>query len=68
VTVGTPVFGELQKDDVILEIQSCDASQMTHKQAQDMVRNAGGSMLLRVRRSVHKHRVTFCREASNCRY
>ena len=51
VTVGTPVFGELQKDDVILEIQNCDASRLTHKQAQDMVRNSGGSMLLRVRRS-----------------
>lgn len=49
-TVGTPVFGELQKDDIILEIQSCDASRLTHKQAQDMIRNAGGSMLLRVRR------------------
>ena len=53
VTVGTPVFGELHKDDVILEIQSCDASRLTHKQAQDMIRNAGGSMVLRVRRSVH---------------
>jgi len=51
VTVGTPVFGELQKDDIILEIQNCDASRLTHKQAQDMIRNAGGSMLVRVRRS-----------------
>jgi len=51
VTVGTPVFGELQKDDIILEIQGCDTARLTHKQAQDMIRNAGGSMLLRVRRS-----------------
>jgi len=51
VTVGTPVFGELHKDDIILEIQNCDASRMTHKQAQDMIRNSGGSMLVRVRRS-----------------
>lgn len=50
VTVGTPVFGELHKDDVILEIQNCDASRLTHKQAQDMIRNSGGSMLVRVRR------------------
>lgn len=50
VTLGTPVFGELHKDDVILEIQSCDASRLTHKQAQDMIRNSGGSMVLRVRR------------------
>jgi len=51
VTAGTPVFGELQKDDIILELQNCDAMRLTHKQAQDMIRNAGGSMLVRVRRS-----------------
>jgi hypothetical protein len=50
VAVGSPVFGDLQRDDVILEIQNCDATQMTHKQAQDMIRNAGGSLLLRIRR------------------
>jgi len=50
VTAGTPVFGELQKDDLILEIQGCDAARLTHKQAQDLIRNAGGSMLVRVRR------------------
>lgn len=50
VTAGTPVHGELQKDDIILEIQNCDAARLTHKQAQDMIRNSGGSMLLRVRR------------------
>lgn len=50
VAVGSPVFGELQRDDVIMEIQSCDASQMTHKQAQDLIRNAGGSLLVRIHR------------------
>lgn len=51
VAVGSPVYGELQRDDVILEIQNCNATQMTHKQAQDLIRNAGGSLLVRVQRS-----------------
>jgi len=60
VTVGTPVHGELQKDDIILEIQSCDASRLTHKQAQDMIRNSGGSILLRVRRSAQPFVLPVC--------
>ena len=60
VTAGTPVFGELQKDDVILEIQNCDASRLTHKQAQDMIRNSGGSMLVRVRRSGQRFVLPVC--------
>jgi hypothetical protein len=58
VAAGSPVFGELQRDDVILEIQNCDATQMTHKQAQDMIRNAGGSLLVRIRRSGHHETTT----------
>ena len=64
VTAGTPVFGELHKDDVILELQNCDASRLTHKQAQDMIRNAGGSMLVRVRRSARVSLLPVCWRAA----
>jgi C-terminal processing protease CtpA/Prc len=50
VAVGSPVDGELHRGDIILEIQNQNAAQMTHKQAQEAIRNAGGSLVLRVKR------------------
>jgi hypothetical protein len=50
VNLGTPSDGELYKGDAVLEIQGCDTSRMTHLDAQDKIRNAGGSLLLRVLR------------------
>lgn len=49
---GSPVDGEIKRGDMILEIQNQDATNMTHRQAQDAIRNAGGSLVLRVRRFV----------------
>jgi len=50
VAIGSPVEGELQRGDVILEIQSQNATNMTHGQAQDAIRNSGGSLSLRIKR------------------
>jgi len=49
----TPADGELQRGDQILEIQSNDASKLTHAQAQELIKKAGGSLLLRLSRSAH---------------
>lgn len=51
VTPCTPAHGELEQGDVILEIQSNPASRLTHAQAKELIRNAGGSILLRLQRS-----------------
>lgn len=50
VSPGTPSDGELLAGDVILQIQGSDAARFTHLQAQDQVRKAGGSLLLRILR------------------
>lgn len=50
VSPGTPSDGELLAGDVILQIQGTEASRFTHLQAQDQVRKAGGSLLLRILR------------------
>lgn len=51
VTPCTPAEGELERGDVILEIQSNPASRLTHSEAKELIRNAGGSILLRLQRS-----------------
>lgn len=50
--LGSPADGELCTGDVILEIQDCDATTMTHQKVQELIKNSGGSLLLRVRRFV----------------
>ena len=50
VFVGSPAEGELHRGDTIAAIENYDASQMTHKQAQDVIKGCGGSCSLRIRR------------------
>lgn len=52
VFVGSPADGELHRGDVIESVQNYDATNMMHKQAQDLIKQAGGSLALRVRRSL----------------
>ncbi|CAL1543367.1 unnamed protein product [Lymnaea stagnalis] len=47
---NSPAEGELQRGDVILSINSRDASQLTHKQAQDLIKHGGGQVQLIVNR------------------
>jgi C-terminal processing protease CtpA/Prc len=50
VFVGSPADGELHRGDAILGINGYDASNMIHKQAQDLIKNAGGTINLIVRK------------------
>lgn len=52
VFVGSPADGELHRGDVIESVQNYDTSNMMHKQAQDLIKQAGGSLSLMVRRSL----------------
>lgn len=51
VFVGSPADGELHRGDAILGINGYDASNMIHKQAQDLIKNAGGTISLIVRKA-----------------
>ncbi|CAD5124109.1 DgyrCDS12411 [Dimorphilus gyrociliatus] len=50
VFVGSPAEGELHRGDIINAIENYDASHMTHKQAQDVIKGCGGSCSLRIKR------------------
>lgn len=50
VFVGSPAEGEVHRGDIILAIDNHDTSNLTHKQAQDIIKNAGGSVSLRLNR------------------
>lgn len=50
VFAGSPADGELHRGDVIESVQNYDACNMMHKQAQDLIKQAGGSLSLLVRR------------------
>ncbi|KAH9495422.1 hypothetical protein Btru_015077 [Bulinus truncatus] len=47
---NSPAEGELQRGDIILSINNRDASQLTHKQAQDLIKHGGGQVQLVVNR------------------
>lgn len=51
VFVGSPADGELHRGDAILGINGYDAANMIHKQAQDLIKNAGGTINLIVRKA-----------------
>jgi len=46
VSPNTPAYGQLNQGDAILSIGGYDASQMTHAQASQMIRNATHSLQL----------------------
>ena len=50
VFAGSPAAVDLQRGDVILSIQSRDAASLFHQDANDMIRNSGGSIHLAIRR------------------
>ncbi|XP_012934762.1 trithorax group protein osa isoform X2 [Aplysia californica] len=47
---NSPAEGELQRGDVILSINNRDGNQLTHKQAQDLIKHGGGQVQLVVSR------------------
>ncbi|XP_059153472.1 LIM domain-binding protein 3-like isoform X6 [Physella acuta] len=47
---NSPAEGELQRGDVILSVNNRDAAQLTHKQAQDLIKHGGGQVQLVVNR------------------
>ncbi|BFZ17551.1 hypothetical protein BsWGS_20594 [Bradybaena similaris] len=47
---NSPAEGELQRGDVILSINNRDAGELTHKQAQDLIKHGGGQVQLVVNR------------------
>lgn len=49
---NSPAEGELQRGDLILAIGGKDASELTHKQAQDLIKFGGGQIQLVIQRSV----------------
>ncbi|KAI0227430.1 hypothetical protein LSAT2_022110 [Lamellibrachia satsuma] len=51
VFVGSPADGELHRGDVIVAIDNYDATNMVHSQGMDLIKNAGGSLSLRIRTS-----------------
>ena len=48
--MGSPADGELHRGDVIVSIDNCDGSSLFHKQAQDIIKRAGGTLAMRVKR------------------
>lgn len=47
---GSPADGELQRGDIVLTINNQDASRLSHQSAENFIRNAGGELVLRVKR------------------
>ena len=52
--VGSPADGELQRGDVIVSIENRQTGFMVHKQAQDIIKAAGGTLNLSIKRYVDK--------------
>ena len=52
VFAGSPADGELHRGDQIVAVENYDASEMFHKQAQELIKKSGGSISLRIRRYV----------------
>ena len=52
VFVGGVSDGRLQRGDVITAIQHHDAARIPHRQAEDIIRTAGDTLSLSIRRSV----------------
>ena len=50
--MGSPADGELQRGDVIVSIEGRQTGYMVHKQAQDIIKAAGGTLELCVKRYV----------------
>lgn len=53
VFAGTPASGDLQRGDVIVLVQHRDASQLTHQEANEIIKNSGGSVSFTIRRFLY---------------
>jgi len=51
VATGSPADTELHTGDVILNLENYDTRNMLHKKAQEIIKNCGGSMCLKVQRT-----------------
>ena len=52
VSLCSPSHGEVEAGDVLLKVQGHDATEMTHAGAQDVIKKAGGSLKLTIRKFV----------------
>jgi C-terminal processing protease CtpA/Prc len=50
VFTGSPSEGLLQRGDVIVSLDNYDATQLSYRQAQEIIKGAGGQLLLGIRR------------------
>ncbi|CAE1241646.1 unnamed protein product [Acanthosepion pharaonis] len=50
VFANSPAEGYLQRGDIILNVNNCDAAELSHKKAQDLFNSAGGQILLSIKR------------------
>uniref|UniRef100_A0A1I8JD03 PDZ domain-containing protein n=1 Tax=Macrostomum lignano TaxID=282301 RepID=A0A1I8JD03_9PLAT len=50
VFTGSPAEGELHRGDTVVGIDNYDATTMLHSEAQDVIKNSGGTLLLNIRR------------------
>ena len=48
---GSPASSDLQRGDILLNIQSRDAANLLHHEANDIIKYSGGSLQLIIRRS-----------------
>lgn len=50
VFANSPAEGNLQRGDTILKLNNCEATQLTHKRAQELFSAAGGQIILSIKR------------------
>lgn len=53
VFAGSPASGELQRGDVILFVQNHNASHLSHQEANEIIKNSGGSISFTIRRGLN---------------
>jgi C-terminal processing protease CtpA/Prc len=62
VFAGTPASGDLQRGDAIVLVQHRDASHLTQQEANEIIKNSGGSVSFTIRRFLY---IYFYRYSSN---
>jgi len=59
VFVGTPASSDLMRGDIITSIHNEDANFLYHQEANELIRNSGGSLYLGIRRFEFNGQVLF---------
>jgi len=49
---GSPVAGDLQRGDIILAINNRDTTHISHQEANDLIKNGGGSISFTIKRGI----------------